>query len=131
MRERLLDRQAVLEHADDEPAEDIDDGDDQARDRVAADELGGAVHRAVEFGLARDLRAALPGLVLVDQPGVQVGVDRHLLARHGVQGEAGGHLGDAAGALGDDHELDDDQDEEDDDADDEVAADHELAEAPR
>ena len=72
--------------------------------------------------------AALAGLVLGDQAGVQVGVDAHLLARHGVQGEAGGHLGHAPGAVGDDDELDDHQDQEDDDADHVVAADHEVAE---
>jgi hypothetical protein len=72
--------------------------------------------------------AALARLLLGDLPGVQVGVDRHLLARHGVEGEAGTDLGDAPGAVRDDHEVDDDEDEEDDEADDHVAADDELAE---
>ena len=90
--------------------------------------LRGAVHGPVELALPGDLASAPAGLVLVDQAGVEVGVDRHLLARHGVQGEAGGHLGDAAGALGDDHEVDDHQDAEDDEADDVVAAHHEVAE---
>ena len=80
--------------------------DDDAGDRVALDELRGAVHRAVEVGLALDLVAAAAGLVVGDLAGVEVGVDRHLLAGHGVEGEAGGDLGDAAGAVGDDHELD-------------------------
>ena len=66
------------------------------------------VHRAVEVGLGGDLGAAAAGLVLVDQAGVQVGVDRHLLAGHRVEGEAGADLGDAAGTVGDDDELDDD-----------------------
>ena len=73
--------------------------------------------------------AALAGLVVGDQAGVEVGVDRHLLAGHGVEGEAGGDLGDAPGALGDDHELDDHEDQEDDEADDDVAADDELPNA--
>ena len=52
--------------------------------------------------------AAPARVVLADQPGVEVGVDRHLLAGHRVQGESGAHLGDALGALGDDDEVDDD-----------------------
>ena len=66
--------------------------------------------------------------VLVDQAGREIGVDRHLLAGHGIQSEAGRDLGDAARALGDHDEVDDHQDREDDDADDEVAAHDEAAE---
>ena len=73
--------------------------------------------------------AALLGLRLRDQPGVEVGVDGHLLAGHGVEGEAGRDLGDAAGAVGDDDELDDDEDQEDDQADHDGAADDEVPEA--
>ena len=73
-------------------------------------------------------RAAPARLVLVDQAGGEVGVDRHLLAGHGVEVEARGHLGDAAGALGDDHEVHDHQDREHDHADHEIAAHHEIAE---
>ena len=72
--------------------------------------------------------AALARLVLVDQAGGEVGVDRHLLAGHGVEVEARRDFGDAARALGDDDEVHDHQDREDDDADDEVAAHHEVAE---
>ena len=97
-------------------------------DGVALDELRATVHRAVEVGLGGDVRAAPAGLVLVDEAGVQVGVDRHLLAGHGVEGEPGADLGDPAGTVGDDHELDDDEDQEDHQADDERAADDEVAE---
>ena len=65
---------------------------------------------------------------LVDQAGREVGVDRHLLARHGVEVEARRDFGDAPRALGDDHEVHDHQDREHDDADHEVAAHHEVAE---
>ena len=99
-------------------------------DRVALDELRGAVHRAVEVGLAGDLRAPCARLIVGDQAGVQVGVDRHLLAGHRVEREARADLGDASGAVGDDDELDHDQDQEDDEADDDVAADDELRRTP-
>jgi hypothetical protein len=71
--------------------------------------------------------ALLDGLLLVDEPGVQVGLDGHLLAGHGVQGETGGHFGDARGTCDDDGLVQDEEDEEDDCADGEIAADHEFA----
>ena len=84
--------------------------------------------RAEEVGFFAHLGAAAARFLLVDQAGVEVGVDRHLLARHRVQREARADLGDALGALGDDDEVDDHQDREDDQADREVAADQEVAE---
>ncbi|MBN8751603.1 MAG: branched-chain amino acid ABC transporter permease, partial [Variovorax sp.] len=72
--------------------------------------------------------AALACYLLVDQSGGEIGVDRHLLAGHGVEVEARRHFGDAAGALGDDHEVHDHQDREHDQADHEIAAHHEVAE---
>ena len=102
----------ILEHADGEAADDIDEGDDDAGDGVAADELAGTVHGAVEFGLLGELRRRARASFSSINAGVQIGIDAHLLAGHGIQGEAGGHFGDAAGALGDDHEIDDHQDAE-------------------
>ncbi len=127
--ERVHQRHALLDDADDEAADDVDRGDEEAGDRVAADELGRRrPSRRRSRPRARSPRAAPRASLLVDEARVEVGVDRHLLAGHRVEGEARRHLGDAPGALGDDDELDDDQDQEEDDADDEVAADDELAE---
>jgi hypothetical protein len=61
-------------------------------------------------------------------PARQVGVDAHLAAGHGVEGEPGRDFRDAARALRDHHEVDHDEDQEDHQADDDVAADHEVAE---
>ena len=118
----------MVERADHEPAEHVDDEDQDAGDRVAAHELAGAVHRAVEIRFLRDLVAPCDGLLLRDEPGVQIGVDGHLLAGHRVQREPRRDLRDAPGALRHDHEVDDDENHEHDDADGVVAADHELAE---
>ena len=71
----------------------------------------------IEVRFVGRLLAPALGLHLVDEPGVEIGVDGHLLPGHGVEGEAGRHFGYAAGPGGDDHELDDDEDEEDDDDD--------------
>jgi len=124
----LIDRQLVLHHPDQNAADDVDADDHQAGDGVAAHELGGAVHGAEEGGFLLQLLAAYLGRLLIDQARGQVGVDRHLLAGHGVEGEARRDFGDPARTLGDDHEIDQHQYGEDDDADDVVAAHHQLAE---
>lgn len=117
-----------LRDTDDDTGNDIDEGDEQARDGVAADKLGGTIHGAVKGAFGFKLGAAVAGGFLVDETGGEIGVDGHLLAGHGVEGEAGSHFGDTARALGDDHEVHDHQDGEDDDADDEIALHHEIAE---
>ena len=78
----------MLRHADEQSADHIDEDDDQARDRVALHELHGAVHRAIELAFPLQLAPALARGGLVDLAGVHVGVDRHLLARQRVKGEA-------------------------------------------
>ena len=126
--DRLAERQVLLQDADREPADEVDRDDDDRRDRVALHELRGTVHRTVEVGFFGDLPPPALRLVVVDEPGVQVGVDRHLLAGHRVEGEARGDLGDAPGTVRDHDELDHDEDQEDDEADDHRPADDEVAE---
>jgi hypothetical protein len=121
-------RQPLLGDADDHAADDVDEHHQQAGDGVAADELRGAVHGAEEAAFVLEVLAALLGRRLVDQARGKIGVDRHLLARHGVEVEARGDFRDAARALGDDHEIHDHQDREHDDPDHEIAAHHEIAE---
>nr|GEX22846.1 hypothetical protein [Tanacetum cinerariifolium] len=104
-------------------ADEVDEQDQQAGDGVTADEFAGTVHGAVELGFLGDFKAAALGFGLVDEAGVEVGVDGHLFAGHGVEGEAGADFGDPSGTFGDDDEVDDHEDGEDDDTDDVVAAD--------
>jgi len=128
-------RHAVLGSADDGAAEQVDEHDEDAGDGIAADELTGTVHGSVEVGFLANFLPPDDGLGLRDDAGVQIGVDRHLPAGHGVQGEARADFGDAARALGDHHEVDDHEHREHDHAHGVIAADHELAErgndAPR
>ena len=72
--------------------------------------------------------AALLGGVLVDHAGIQVGIDRHLLAWHGVQCKASVHFGDAACTFGHHNKVNDHQNREDDETDHIVAGDHEFTE---
>ncbi|MNS88917.1 hypothetical protein D3C72_1229100 [compost metagenome] len=118
----------MLHHADDEATDDVDEEDHDAGDGIPLHEFGGTVHGAVEVGFLGHVLTALLGLFLVDETGVQVRIYGHLFAGHGIQGEAGAHLGDPARTLGDHHEVDDHQDHEDDDAHRIVAADHHVAE---
>ena len=71
----------MIDHAQKQSAADIHQQDHDAGDRIAADEAARPVHGPEEIRLAIDLVAAPVGFVLVDQPGVQVGVDRHLPSR--------------------------------------------------
>jgi len=103
---------ALLGDADDHAADDVDEHHQQPGDGIAADEFGGAVHGAEERGLILELLAPPARLLFVDQAGREVGVDRHLLARHGVEVEARRDFGDAPRAFGDHHEIDDHQDRE-------------------
>ena len=117
-----------LHHAHAKPAEQVDEGDDDAGDGVALDELRTTVHRTVEIGLGRDVGAALARSVLIDEPRVEIGINCHLLAGHCVQCEARAHLCHAACTVRDDRKLDDNEDEEDDQTDDEGATHHEVTE---
>ncbi len=119
---------AVAHGADGQATDHVDYENQDAGERIAAHELAGTVHGAVEVGLGANFRAAHARLVLVDEAAVQVGIDRHLLAGHRIESEAGADLGDTARALGDHHEVDDGEDHEHHDTDGEVAADHELPE---
>ena len=124
----LFQGESPLEHPDGQSADDVDDGDDKPGDRVSLDELGRAVHGSVEVGLPLDGEPPFPGARLVDEPGVQIGVDGHLFSRHGVQGEPRRHFRHPFRALGDDDELDDHENEEDHTAHDVVSSHHEIAE---
>ena len=107
--DRLGERHA-LRQPDDEAADEVDRGDDDGGDRVAADEPAGTVHRAVELALAHQrLRgggcasassispAFISASIAICLPGIESRVNRAATSD------------DAAGTLRDDHELDDDR----------------------
>ena len=126
--ERIGKAHVMLQQAHQQAADDIDDGDHDAGDGVAAHVFAGTVHGAIEFRFLRHFRAAAARFVFADQAGVQIGIDGHLFTRHGVQREAGTHFGDTAGTLGHHGKVDDGQDDKHHDTDRVVAADQEVAE---
>src|SRR5260370_28849009 len=65
--------------------------------------------------------------MLIDEYGIQVGIDRHLLARESVEGEAGGDFSGAHGTVADDDVLDGDEGDEENKSDNVVAAHNELS----
>src|SRR5262249_24745206 len=80
----------VLQLADGNATDDVNEDDDDAGDSIAADKFRSTVHGPVELGFASDIRAATFGFVFFNDAGVEVSIDRHLLAGHGVQSESGG-----------------------------------------
>ena len=117
----------MLTNANRQAAHDVDDQNQEAGHGVTAHELGSTVHGAEEIRLLSQLFTTFFGGFLVDHTGIQVGVDRHLLAGHGIQGETCIDLGNAACTLGHHKEVHDHQDDKNDETHDIVAADHELA----
>ena len=126
--DRLAKIHPVLQHADQEAGNNVDRGDQNAGHGIALGEARRAVHGAVEFGFGGQRFAPPLGFDLVDQAGIQIAVDRHLLAGQGIQGEARRNFADAHRAVIDDHVLNRDQHQEDHRADHIVAAHHETTE---
>ena len=117
----LAEAHAVLDDADEQPADDVDQDDDDAGDGVAADELAGPVHRAEEVGLLRDFAGggAAPRAgrsrrrsgrrrSAICLPGIPSSVNRAATSLMRVA------------PFGDDHELDQDDDREDNQPDDDL-----------
>ena len=114
-------------HTDDDAADDVDGGNDQAGNGVTTNKLGSTVHRPLKLGLFSNEVSAIAGVVFVDQPGAQVGIDSHLFTGHGVESEPGRDFRNTARALRNHNELNDHQDRKDDHTDDHIATNDELS----
>ena len=80
----LRQRQVVLGHTNGQATHQIDDQNQQAGHRVARHKLRSTVHGAEKVRFLREFFAALFGSFLVNHTRVQIGVDGHLFARHGI-----------------------------------------------
>ena len=110
-------------------ADNVDEGDEHACIHVALHELARTVHCAVEVRFPAHIFTAAGGFIFIDKSGVEVGLNRHLFAGHGVQGEPRRHFGDTRGTGGDDHLVQNKQNQKDNRANYIVAAHHEFAES--
>ena len=119
--------QAMRKDTKRHPANDIDDQDQHTGNRIAFHEFRCTIHRAVEIRLGRHVLSPDLGFVRCHQSGVQIGVDRHLLAGQRVEREARRDFGDAPCALGDHDQIDDHEDQENENPDCPVAADQKFA----
>src|SRR5690606_41123109 len=86
---RLVEGQLVLDHADDQAADDRDDHDQDAGDGVTAHEFARTVHRTVKVCFRSHFFTAGTGLDLNNQAGGKVRVGRHQLTEHGGHGKPG------------------------------------------
>ncbi len=117
----------MLHHANAQPADQIDQQNQHTGQGITAHELAGTIHGAVEVGLFADLLTAGDGFFTCQQAGVEIGINGHLLAGHGIQGEPGADFGDPFRALGHHHEINDRENDEHHDPDGVVATDDEIA----
>ena len=66
---------------------------------VTPDELAGTVHGPVKIGLLLNRLAPSSGLLLIDQAGVEISINRHLFAGHGIEGKTRRHFRNTPGTL--------------------------------
>ena len=124
---RFRERQVVLCHADRQTTDHINQQNQQTGDRIAGDEFRCTVHRTEEVRFLRDLVATGFGLFLSDGAGVQVGVNRHLLARHRIQSKTCIHFRHPTCTFGHDEEIHNHQDDENNQSHQVVTGDHKFA----
>ena len=119
----------MLCHTNSDTAYDVDERNDDASYRIAADKLARTIHSPIKIRLFGDLLSSAPCFFLIYEPCVEIRIYRHLLTRHRVKGEASPHFADTLGSFGDDDEVDSHQHDKNDDPDDIVAPYHILPEA--
>ena len=117
----------ILKYTDGKTTDDVDQRNNDTCHSIAAHELIGTVHGAIILRFLGNLRSPFAGFVFIDA-GIQIGIDAHLLARHGIQCKTRGYLGDSPGAFGDYHKIDHHKDEEHDHADNIIAANNKIPE---
>jgi hypothetical protein len=103
---------APLDHTNDGASYEIHHSNDDSCNGIALNQLGSTVHGPEKLSFSLDGLSPFLCLILADKSGAEVGVDGHLLAGHGVQGEPGGYFGYTFGSLRDDDELNHEYDDE-------------------
>ena len=103
-------RQPVLRHTNGKTANDVDDQNQNTSNSVTTHKLASTVHGAKKAGFFLHFHATAFGFCLIDQACIQIGIDGHLLTRHGIQGETCRHLSNTLRTFGNHHKVDHHQD---------------------
>ena len=75
----------MLCQTNDQPTYNIDDKNEDRGNRIALDEFRGTIHRAIEIRFLGNFRPAGLGFLIRQNAGIQIGIDRHLLAGHRIK----------------------------------------------
>ena len=118
----------MLEHADGEASQEIDERDDHAGHSLAPHKSAGAVHAGEEVGLPLQFLPLVGRLLAGDRSRLGLGIDGHLAAGQTVEGKAGSHFAGAGGSRGDHHKLNNGDDGEDHRSHHQIVGCHKLAE---
>ncbi len=103
----------VLGYANKRTTKDVDHGDNHAGDTVTFNELHSAVHGAVHLAFLAYVATSDLRFFHVNDACTHVGVNRHLLTRHSVEGEAGANFSNTFSTFCNNKELYDGDDKED------------------
>ena len=95
-----------------ETHDEVEDCDQQPRNGIAFDKLGGAIEGAEERRLFLLLLAPCLGLFVADRTSSKIGIDGELFARHPIEGKPRTDLGHPGRALGDHDEIHDEKNTE-------------------
>ncbi|MNS93219.1 hypothetical protein D3C72_1273770 [compost metagenome] len=123
---RMAHIHAMLEYTHQQTADDVNHHDQDPGDGIPAHEFTRTVHRTVEVRFLSNIGTALFRFIFTNQPGVEIGVNRHLFARHPVEDKTGADFSDTARTFGDNHEVNDNEDNEHHDTNSKVATDEEV-----
>ena len=107
--------------------DDIDREDQHAGNGITFHEFRSAIHGTVKISFGGNLRPARFRFLRSNKARVQIGINRHLFTRQGIQRKTGRHFGNTAGTLGDDDQIDDHHDAENENTDDIIATKQQTA----
>ena len=103
----------MLGKADDQPANNIDCQNQNAGNSITFNKFRCTIHGAIKIGFFGDVVTAFFGLFVGQHASIQIGINRHLFAGHGVERKAGGYFRYPASAFGNHQKIDDHQNNED------------------
>ena len=118
----------MLKYTDPHSSHKINESDQDSRDRIAANKLSGTVHRRVEIRVIGQFLPSQSCLFGRDETRCQIGINRHLLTRHSIQGKPGRDFTETSRSLRDHNELNNHDNRKQDQSNDELPLSDELSE---